>query len=79
MHPVFNKNLAELTDDELHKSHGELMKKMTQASRLGYAGVVGQMQMILSTYNDEIVRRNNEKLEKMRQKNQDLDQYINIE
>ena len=55
------------------------MKKMTQASRLGYAGVVGQMQMILSTYNDEIVRRNNEKLEKMRQKNQDLDQYINIE
>jgi predicted DNA-binding transcriptional regulator len=78
MHPVFNQNLTEVSDGDLHQRHGELLKKITQANRLGYVGAVQQMQMILMSFNDEIIRRNQEKLEKMLKKDNDLDQYINI-
>jgi predicted DNA-binding transcriptional regulator len=78
MHQVFNQNLTEVSDGDLHQRHGELLKKITQANRLGYVGAVQQMQMILMSFNDEIIRRNQEKLEKMLKKDNDLDQYINI-
>lgn len=79
MHPLFTQNLTELTDDALHKKHGELLKRINQASRLGYGDVVYQLQMIMNQYHDEIVRRNRQELEKIRQKNdRDFDNYINI-
>lgn len=78
MHPLFDINLTELDDDALHRRQGEILKRITQANRLGYVDAVVQMQMILTLFNDEIVRRNAEKLEKMRQNGSDLDSYINI-
>lgn len=78
MHPLFNQDLSELDDDALHKKQGEVLKRITQASRLGYADAVFQMQMILGHYNNEILRRNAEKLDKLNKNGADLDSYIDI-
>lgn len=79
MHPLFNQNLTELTDDALHKKHGEILKRITQASRLGYGDAVYQLQLMLNHFNEEIVNRNRKEIEKLRQKNdRDFDNYINI-
>jgi len=78
MHPLFNQNLKDLSDEELHKKHGELLKRMVQVNRLGYTEVINQIHLILEHFNHEIQRRNTEKLEKLRKDNDNFDSYINI-
>jgi hypothetical protein len=79
MHPLFTQNLSELSDDALHKKHGEILKRINQASRLGYGDAMYQLQMVLNQFNDEIINRNRREMEKLRQKNdRDFDDYINI-
>lgn len=78
MHPLFSQNLSNLTNDELHKKHGEVMKRINQASRLGYMDAVYQLQMILQNFNEEIHKRNRAELEKMKKDGRDYDDYINI-
>lgn len=78
MHPLYNDNLNELSDDALHKKHGELLKRMVQASRLGYVDVVRQIQAIIQHLDQEITRRNYETIKKLDKDNKDFDNYINI-
>jgi len=78
MHPLYNDNLNELSDDALHKKHGELLKRMVQASRLGYVDVVRQIQAIIQHLDQEITRRNYETIKKLDKDNKDFDDYINI-
>ena len=78
MHPLFTQNLSQLSDEELHKKHGELLKRILQVNRLGYTEVIHQIQLMLSHFDTEIQRRNIEKLEKLRKDNDNFDQYINI-
>lgn len=78
MHPLFTQDLTQLSDDELHKRHGEVLKKINQAGRLGYADAAFQLQMMLDHFHHEISRRNEEKLKKLDEKGTDFSDYINI-
>ena len=53
MHPLFDQNLADMTDDALHKKHGEILKRINQAGRLGYGDAVYQLQLMLTHFNEE--------------------------
>lgn len=78
MHPLYSEDLTKLSDDELHRKHGEVLKRITQAGRLGYMDAVYQIQLILDHFSQEIQRRNAEKLQKMSENDKDFDSYIDI-
>ena len=78
MHPL-SPNLTELSDNDLHKKHGELVARLNQAYRMGPYSVIGQLQMILDDYNVEIQRRNQKILAELNKKGKDLDGLINIQ
>jgi hypothetical protein len=78
MHPLYSEDLTQLSDDELHKKHGEVLRRIAQASRLGYVGAIQQMQLILDHFSFEIQRRNNEKMKKMMENDKNFDSYIDI-
>jgi len=78
MHPLYSEDLTKLSDDELHKKHGEVLRRITQAGRLGYASAVQQMQLILENFSFEIQRRNTEKMKKMMENDKNFDSYIDI-
>lgn len=63
MHPLIG-NLSSLSDDELHKKHGELMQRLNFSfNRNSY--LTQQLMMILEDYRAEIQRRNQKQLEEM--------------
>lgn len=64
MHPL-GPSLANLSDDELHKKRADLQNKMNFAYRTGNAGLVGQIQMLLDDYLQEIQVRNQKMMEQM--------------
>ena len=70
MHPL-SQDLTELSDADLHKKHGELVKRLTQAYRIGPFSIIGQLQLLLDDYNSEIRRRNDKAMEEMMKKSQD--------
>jgi len=78
MHPLFNEDLKELTDDALHKRHGELLKRINQASRLGYGDVIMQLQLINEHFQQEVTRRNRDLMEKMQKSNPNFKDFIDI-
>lgn len=78
MHPLYSEDLTKLSDDELHRKHGEVLKRITQAGRLGYMDAVYQIQLILDHFSQEIQRRNAEKLQKMAENDRNFDNYIDI-
>lgn len=67
MHPLTS-NLSELSDDELHKKHAELQKKLTQAYTIGPVGLIPQIQMVMEDYQSEITRRNQKQMEELLQR-----------
>lgn len=69
MHPL-SPDLTQLSDVDLHKNHGELIKRLTQAHRVGPYSIIGQLQMLLEDYNIEIQRRNSKAMEDMMKKSQ---------
>lgn len=65
MHPLVS-DLSKLTDDELHKKHGELMQRLNFAYGRGRnSHMVQQIYMLLDDYRNEIQRRNQKHLEEM--------------
>lgn len=78
MHPL-SPNLTELSDIDLHKKQAELVKRLTQAYRIGPYSVIGQMQMLLDDYNTEIQRRNMKVLEELAKKGKDFGDKIDIQ
>lgn len=78
MHPLFTEDLSKLGDDELHRKHGEVLRRITQAGRLGYIDAVYQMQLMLDHFSQEIDRRNAEKLQKMAENDRNFNKYIDI-
>lgn len=77
MHPL-SPDLSALTDAELHKKHGELVQRLTQAYRIGPYGIINQLQMILEDYQSEIQRRNAKVLEDMAKKGKNMGGIIDI-
>ena len=70
MHPL-SQDLTQLSDSDLHKKHGELVMRITQAYRIGPYGIIHQLQMLLDDYNVEIKRRNDKAMEELMKKSQE--------
>lgn len=75
-------DLSELKDDELYNKITELTQKMNQAWRMGGTAVYQQMQLLMTSYQDELNRRNQKKAEEMQElmakKNPNFNKIIDI-
>jgi hypothetical protein len=67
MHPLGN-DLTKLSEDDLNKKFGDLMKRYNQASRFGPQSIIPQLQMLVQDYQEELKRRNAVAMEEMRKK-----------
>jgi hypothetical protein len=76
MHPL-SPDLSNLSDAELHKKHGELIKRLYQAQRYG-SDVAFQLNMLMGDYQAEIQRRNAAVMEEARKNNPNFDGTIDI-
>jgi len=76
MHPL-SPDLSSLTDADLHKKHGELIKRLYQAQRYG-SDVAGQLSMLVGDYQLEIQRRNDLIMAEARKNNPNFDGTIDI-
>lgn len=56
-------DLTKLSDEELHTKHAELVTRMSFAYRMGHADMVGQMQLLLDDYVNEVNNRNQKMLD----------------
>jgi hypothetical protein len=77
MHPLAP-NLSEMSDADLHKKHGELIQRITQAYRIGPYSIIGQLQMLLDDYNREINLRNQRHYEEIMKKSKNPNGIIDI-
>lgn len=76
MHPL-SPDLSSLADADLHKKHGELIKRLHHAHRFG-SDVAFQLNMLISDYQSEIQRRNHLIMEEARKNNPNFDGTIDI-
>lgn len=56
-------NLSELSDDDLNSKYNELIKKLNQAHKFGPIGVIPQIQMLITHYQEELQRRHDKRIE----------------
>jgi hypothetical protein len=78
MHPLAP-DLSGLSDQELHKKQAELIKRITQAYRIGPASIIGQLQMLVDDYNREIQVRNQKIMDDLAKKGKDMGDKIDIQ
>lgn len=78
MHPLVP-DLSNLSTEDLHKKYNELTKKLNQAYRVGPAGAIPQMHMILENYRYEMDVRNRKIIEEMEAKNDKFKGIIDIQ
>lgn len=77
MHP-FTPDLTQVSDADLQKKHTELITKLNASYRMGNAALIGQLQMIIDDYNQEISRRRQKELDEILKKNDKFDKIIDI-
>lgn len=77
MHPL-TENLSAMSMDDLTKKQSELLNKITMAYRWGKPEMVGQLQMILDDYQQEINLRNQRQLEEMQKNSKGFKNIIDI-
>ena len=77
MHPLAP-SLSGLSDDELHKKHGELQNRLMFAYRMGQGQMVGQLQMLLDDYLIEIQTRNQKMFDDAAKSGRNLQNKIDI-
>ena len=77
MHPL-TPDLTQLKDDELQRKCAELSNKLNMAYRFGQVELVGQIQMILDDYNNEMMRRQQKMLEEVMTRDNKFKDIIDI-
>ena len=77
MHPL-TPNLDSMSDADLQKKQAELTTKMNAAYRMGNPALIGQLQMLLDDYNQEITTRSRKQLEELLNKNNKFSDIIDI-
>lgn len=77
MHPLAP-DLSTLSDNDLHKKHGDLVQRLSQAYRIGPSSIIGQLQMLLENYNSEIQRRNQKLMDELMKKGKNMSGIIDI-
>jgi hypothetical protein len=78
MHP-FTPNLSSLTTEELNTKYNELIKRFDQAHRWGKPDLVGQLQLLIQDYKEEIDNRHRKSLEEMEKNSKSFKGIINIQ
>ena len=78
MHPLAP-DLSGLSDQDLQKKQSELVKRLTQAYRIGPYSIIGQLQMLLDDYNREIQVRNQKLMDDLAKKGKDMGDKIDIQ
>jgi hypothetical protein len=58
-------NLSTLSQDQLNENYSKLINQLNAAHRFGRTDVVGQIQMLLQDYQEEISNRNQKAMEDM--------------
>lgn len=58
-------NLTTLTQDELNANYSKLLTQLNAAHRFGRTDIVGQIQMLLQDYQEEINNRSQKAMEEM--------------
>jgi hypothetical protein len=71
-------NLTELTNEELNKKYNDLITRMNQAFRWGNSDMVGQLQMLMQDYQEELANRNRKALEDMEKNSKNFKNIIDI-
>ena len=77
MHPL-TPDLTGLSMEDLMAKYNDLTKKYSQAHRTGSWQVMGQMQMIMEDYKNEIDRRQKKILDDVNNKNNNFKNIIDI-
>ena len=67
MHPLMP-NLSELSLEELTTKYNELVKRLTQAHRIGNGNLVRQVSMLLEGYRSELSQRQQKILDEANKK-----------
>ena len=58
-------NLSTLTQDELNNNYSKLINQLNAAHRYGRTDVIGQIQLLLQDYQEEINNRSQKAMEEM--------------
>ena len=77
MHPL-TPDLSGLNDQDLSSKLSELQTKMNTAYRMGNAGLIHQIQMVIEDYQSELNNRQRKQLDELLKKNNKFDNIIDI-
>jgi hypothetical protein len=77
-HPL-TPDLSKVNIEELNKKYGDLLKRITYAYRIGQSQMVGQLQLLMQDYQDEISNRNRKALEDMEKNSKNFKNIIDIQ
>jgi hypothetical protein len=77
-HPLIP-DLSKLTMEEVNQKYGELIKRLNYAYRIGQSDMVGQLQLLMQDYQDEINRRNQKAMADMESKSKQFKNIIDIQ
>lgn len=78
MHPL-QPDLTSLSNDELHKNHGDLINRITKSYQWGRPDMVAQLQLLAYGYKEEIAKRNEKSLEEMQKHSKQFKNIIDIQ
>jgi len=76
-HPLAE-DLTQLSDADLSKKYNELSSRLTQAYRFGQSAMVGQIQLLLQDYQNELSARQRKQLDDMMSKSDKFNKIIDI-
>lgn len=77
-HPL-TPDLSKLSIDELTNKMSDLQKRLMYAYRIGQSDMVGQLQLLLQDYQEEMNNRNRKALEEMESKSKQFKNIIDIQ
>ena len=77
-HPL-TPDLSKLSIDELNEKHGDLLKRITFAYRMGRPDMIEQLQLLMQDYQDEMQLRNQKILADMEKNSKSFKKIIDIQ
>jgi hypothetical protein len=77
-HPL-TPDLSKMPIDELTNKCNDLIKRMTTAYRWGNPDMIGQLQLLIQDYQEELANRNHRALEEMESKSKNFKNIIDIQ
>jgi hypothetical protein len=77
-HPL-TPDLSKLTMEEVNSKYNELTKRINYAFRIGQADMVGQLQLLMQDYYEEIQNRSRKQLEEMEKNSKQFKNIIDIQ